>query len=90
MMKTVIFFTELEFTSNGGYRRPEKIVNGVLRKKEREKQREKEREKQTDRQTETDRKTDRQRQTDRQTDIGFVASKPNYHQGHFKVQKDFN
>ena len=35
-------------------------------------------------------KQKRDRQTDRQTDIGFVASMHNYHQGHFKVQKDFN
>ena len=31
-----------------------------------------------------------EKQTDRQTDIGFVASMHNDHQGHFKVQKDFN
>ena len=46
----------------------------------------KERERQTDRQT--DRQTERQ--TDRQTDIGSVASMHSYHQGHFKVQKNFN
>ena len=48
----------------------------------------------TDRHPHPHRQIDTDRQTDRQTDIGFVASKPNYkpyyHQGHFKVQKDFN
>ena len=39
-------------------------------------------------QKKTDREKERER--DRQTDIGFVASMPNYYQGHFKVQKDFN
>ena len=43
-----------------------------------------ERERDRDRDRETD------RQTDGQTDIGFVASMSNYHQGHFKVQQNFN
>ena len=52
-----------------------KILHGTRERKRK-------RERETDRQTE--------RQTDKQTDIGFDASMHNYHQGHSKVQKDFN
>ena len=51
------------------------------------------RERETIKQTskrERETETETERQTDGQTDIGFVASMSNYHQGHFKVQQNFN